>query len=656
MKQHFFMVITMLLLSTIGAWADYDPQNPPDPYASYLLSVSVFPPEAGFVSGGGYFEKEEQISLNTSPCEGYEFLYWTCNGERISSARSFVYTMPEQFVSMVAVYSFNPDIPDDPSFSERYSLYLDTNMPGSCTFNLTSGVKQETGKSVTVSVQNISAGYIFQGWYIGNQKVSETTEFSYRMPSNDVKLTAMFVYDPDVPEDPLFSEHYNLNLETNIPNICTFNLTSETKQIAGTYITVSVQNISADYIFQGWYIENQKVSENTEFSYMMPSYDVTLTALFVHEPETIVKATSYSRLYGESNPKFEYMIERGELIGTPSIICEATATSPVGEYPIVLTKGSITNNNISFTNGTLTIEKAPLKITAKSYTIKQGETLPTFEATYDGFKNNETSQVLMKQPSITTTATSSSAPGEYDITISGAEAQNYEFSYVAGKLTIEAIETMEITPITGSEETSFKETIGNETDLENTVIDNTYYNMNAANGDGYDATEQALVLNSTTTDAQMTAILNAEVGDAAVKENYSGIIFEIPAGKGIITVDAKTVGTHVLNVQVGNSTPTKVQKSERGTADVEYNVNAPTYVYLYASTQSGSAARLDRAGTAGANSVLLYGYKVTIGGTGIQLIDKGQLPIDNYYDLNGRKVKTPRKGVYIINGRKVVVK
>ncbi len=218
------------------------------------------------------------------------------------------------------------------------------------------------------------------------------------------------------------------------------------------------------------------------------------------------------------------------------------------------------------------------------------------------------------------------------------------------------IKKVVITPITGTEETSFKETIGNETDLENTVIDNTYYNMDAASGDGYDATEQALVLNSTTTNAQMTAIQNAEVGDAAVKENYSGIIFEIPAGKGTITVDAKTVGTHVLNVQVGNGAPTKVQKSERGTADVEYNVNAPTYVYLYASTQSGSAARLDRAGTAGANSVLLYGYKVTIGGTGIQLIDKGQLPIDNYYDLNGRKVKTPRKGVYIIRGQKVVVK
>ena len=364
-------------------------------------------------------------------------------------------------------------------------------------------------------------------------------------------------------------------------------------------------------------------------------------------------AKSYSRKYGDENPKFEFTVEGDDYTGEPKLECEATKTSAVGEYSIVISQGTVDNNIATFKNGTLTIEKAPLKAIAKSYTIKQGEALPTFEATYEGFKNNETSEVLTKQPSITTTATSASEPGEYDITISGGEAQNYDISYVAGKLTIEAVE---ITPITGTEETSFKEAISNETDLENTVIDNTYYNVNAGNGDGYNPIEQALVLNTTTSSEQMTAIQSAQVGDASVRENYSGIIFEIPAGQGTITVDAKTVGTHVLNVQIGNGAPTQVQKSERGTADVSYNVSTPTYVYLYASTQGGSAARLYRAGTAGANSVLLYGYKVTIGGTGIEELKNVKMEDLKYFDLNGRKVNTPGKGVYIINGRKVVIK
>ena len=375
------------------------------------------------------------------------------------------------------------------------------------------------------------------------------------------------------------------------------------------------------------------------------NYDITHvkgTLTITQADPVTITAKSYEIIYGEDLPTFEYTSEGAELDGTPSITCEATKNSPVGTYPIVITKGSVKNYNDTYVNGTLTIKKALLIVIPKDYNIKQGDELPTFEVTYEGFRNNETSAVLTKQPTTTTTATSTNEPGVYEINASGAEAQNYDISYSKGKLTIEAVE---ITPIQ----------ITADADLENVVIDNIYYNVKSANGDGYNATEQALVLNSTTTSEQMTAIQNAEVGDAAVRENYSGVIFEIPAGQGTITVDVKTIGTHVLNVQIGNNTPTKVTKSERGTVDVSYDVSEPTYVYLYASTSGGNTARLNRAGTAGANSVLLYGYKVTIGGTGINAI-RMEAENGKVFDLNGRQVKTPGKGVYIINGRKVVVK
>jgi hypothetical protein len=180
-------------------------------------------------------------------------------------------------------------------------------------------------------------------------------------------------------------------------------------------------------------------ADATGSTYAEMSFPIT-----VIEP-SIVTVTSCSRKYGEENPTFEYTVSGGALEGTPEISCEATATSPVGEYEIIISKGSVTNFNVTYVNGKLTINKAPLTITAKDYTIKQGETLPTFEATYEGFKNGETSTVLTKQPTITTAATSASEPGEYDITVSGAEAQNYEISYVKGKLTIGKADALTVT-------------------------------------------------------------------------------------------------------------------------------------------------------------------------------------------------------------------
>jgi len=108
----------------------------------------------------------------------------------------------------------------------------------------------------------------------------------------------------------------------------------------------------------------------------------------------------------------------------------------VGNYPIVIRQGSVSNYDVSFVSGTLTITKAPLVVKAGSYTKKQGEAMPTFKATYEGFRNAETEAVLTKQPVFSCEATADSAPGEYPVTVSGAEAQNYVISYVAGVLVV----------------------------------------------------------------------------------------------------------------------------------------------------------------------------------------------------------------------------
>ncbi len=180
-------------------------------------------------------------------------------------------------------------------------------------------------------------------------------------------------------------------------------------------------------------------AQNYELSYVKG----TLTIIEA-DPVTIT-AKSYTRTYGEDNPTFEYEISGVALNGTPEITCEATATSPVGTYPIVINKGSVTNYNDTYVNGTLTIIKAPLSVKAGIYTKKQGEDNPEFTLTYEGFKNNETEVVLIKKPTATTTATKESEPGEYVVTVSGGEAQNYELSCTNGKLIVTNADPVTIT-------------------------------------------------------------------------------------------------------------------------------------------------------------------------------------------------------------------
>ena len=171
-------------------------------------------------------------------------------------------------------------------------------------------------------------------------------------------------------------------------------------------------------------------AENYDISYEQGRLTV------VEADAVVVRAKSYSRQYGDENPVFEFETEGAALDGTPEIVCSAVANSPVGSYTIEVKQGSIKNYNVHFESGSLVITKAPLSISAGNYTKKQGDAMPVFKASYAGFKNGENESVLTKQPVFSCEANEASAPAEYAVTISGADAENYDISYEQGRLTV----------------------------------------------------------------------------------------------------------------------------------------------------------------------------------------------------------------------------
>ena len=198
----------------------------------------------------------------------------------------------------------------------------------------------------------------------------------------------------------------------------------------GATISPEQSPIKKGYTFSGW----------SEIPSTMPNHDVTVTGTFsvdLYAPITI-QADDKTRTYGENNPTLTYNVKDGEIYGSgkPIVRCAATAKSRVGTYPITIEKGTVTNTNVKYVSGTMTISKAPLTIEGGTYTIKQGDPIPQFTLNYKGFKNGETEKELTTQPTVICLATSESKPGRYDIVLKGATADNYEISYVKGTLII----------------------------------------------------------------------------------------------------------------------------------------------------------------------------------------------------------------------------
>ena len=80
-------------------------------------------------------------------------------------------------------------------------------------------------------------------------------------------------------------------------------------------------------------------------------------------------AVNMSRPYGDENPKFTINYNgfvngdsEYDFAQTPTIVCNASKTSNVGDYDITIPEVTDNNYNIIFQKGVLNIQKAPLKV------------------------------------------------------------------------------------------------------------------------------------------------------------------------------------------------------------------------------------------------------------------------------------------------------
>ena len=220
-----------------------------------------------------------------------------------------------------------------------------------------------------------------------------------------------------------------------------------------------------------------------------------------------------------------------------------------------------------------------------------------------------------------------------------------------------------IEPLTEPQEVDVA-VVPDQISLNGMVVGDTYYVLDADNGDGADSENGCVVINTTTTDEAIDGLVGKDVSDASVKAAFKGFIFMVPAGTGTVSINAETLGTSSLMVKIGSQTAQAFQLAERETVEIPYSVAEPTYVYIYAGTGTQAARSVGAArAVAAENSVKVYSYKwEPTDPTGISSIDNSQSAADNeagdWYTMDDRKLsgKPVQKGIYIVNGRKVAVK
>ncbi|MFZ0827903.1 MAG: MBG domain-containing protein, partial [Verrucomicrobiia bacterium] len=186
----------------------------------------------------------------------------------------------------------------------------------------------------------------------------------------------------------------------------------------------------------------------------LTNYIITYTngALTVNPAPLGITANNRIKTYGQ-NIVFtgtEFVptgLQNLETVGTVTLTSAGAISnapvsgSPYSIAPSAATGGTFTPGNyaIIYTNGTLTVNRAGLTVTANNAARNYGVANPAFSASYGGFVNNENASVVSGVPGFSTPATVASAVGGYAITplLGTLSAANYSFGpFNPGTLTV----------------------------------------------------------------------------------------------------------------------------------------------------------------------------------------------------------------------------
>lgn len=208
----------------------------------------------------------------------------------------------------------------------------------------------------------------------------------------------------------------------DVKNAGAYTLTASLK---GTTNYVWDDNTTADKTYN-WTISELKITVKVTNANQSATYNGAEPTINTDTTVTLTDNGASVPSFVSNELSFSVTKETGVNAGTYTLTPSAKAKS--GYF--------VDNYDITPTNGTFTINKAALTVTANSENITYGDDKPTFSVSYSGFVNNENESVLGGSLVLECGYVRYGNVGTYSITPSGLTSGNYAITFESGKLTV----------------------------------------------------------------------------------------------------------------------------------------------------------------------------------------------------------------------------
>ncbi len=155
----------------------------------YSLFLYAEPAEGGSVQGEGAYSANQDVNLNASVNEGYEFINWSDpDGFFVSGETAFIYTMPPRNVTLTANFA---DLDEEGAGYSTLLLTINYNLLGTI-YPSEGFYKLMPGQTITL-LAIPEEGMVFLNWTDGDGNVlSEDPEFDYTLARGLNEIQANF--------------------------------------------------------------------------------------------------------------------------------------------------------------------------------------------------------------------------------------------------------------------------------------------------------------------------------------------------------------------------------------------------------------------------------------------------------------------------------